>query len=58
MTIAVYPGTFDPMTHGHADIVCRASRIFGRVIVGVAESRGKRPLLTVYQKLLQHKEFS
>ena len=51
MTIAVYPGTFDPMTHGHADIVCRASRIFGRVIVGVAESRGKRPLLTLAERV-------
>lgn len=51
MTIAVYPGTFDPMTHGHADIVRRASRIFSRVIVGVAASRGKRPLLTLEERV-------
>ena len=39
MTTAVYPGTFDPMTNGHVDLVRRASRIFDHVVVGVAESR-------------------
>lgn len=47
MTTAVYPGTFDPMTNGHVDLVRRASRIFDHVGVGVAESRKKRPMLSL-----------
>lgn len=47
MTTAVYPGTFDPMTNGHVDLVKRASRIFDYVVVGVAESRKKRPMLSL-----------
>ncbi|MBM3140423.1 MAG: pantetheine-phosphate adenylyltransferase [Chloroflexi bacterium] len=39
MSVAMYPGRFDPVTNGHLDIVTRASRVFERVIVGVAESR-------------------
>lgn len=39
MTIAMYPGRFDPVTIGHVDIVTRASKIFDRVIIAVAESR-------------------
>jgi len=42
---AVYPGTFDPITNGHVDIVDRASRLFDRLIVGVAASPGKGPAL-------------
>ena len=56
MTIAVYPGTFDPMTNGHADIVRRAARIFDRVVVGVAESRGKHPLLMLEERVRLAKE--
>ena len=41
MAIAIYPGTFDPMTRGHEDIVRRAAGIFGRVVVGVSDSRAK-----------------
>lgn len=47
MTTAVYPGTFDPMTNGHVDLVRRASRIFDHVVVGVAASRKKRPMLSL-----------
>jgi pantetheine-phosphate adenylyltransferase len=43
--IAVYPGTFDPITNGHIDLVDRAAPLFERMIVGVAESPGKRPAL-------------
>ena len=41
--IAVYPGTFDPITNGHADLIQRASKLFGRVIVAIAESSAKSP---------------
>ncbi|MGO3344359.1 MAG: pantetheine-phosphate adenylyltransferase [Marinomonas sp.] len=45
-TIAVYPGTFDPVTNGHADLVERASKLFKQVIVAVAASPKKRPVLS------------
>ena len=44
MTVAVYPGTFDPLTRGPEDLVRRAAGLFDRLIVGVADSRGKNPL--------------
>ena len=43
--IAVYPGTFDPITTGHIDLVDRAAQLFDRLIIGVAESPAKRPAL-------------
>jgi len=43
--IAVYPGTFDPITNGHIDLVDRAAQLFDRLIIGVAESPAKRPAL-------------
>jgi len=43
--IAVYPGTFDPITNGHVDLVDRAAPLFERMIVGVAQSPGKGPAL-------------
>jgi pantetheine-phosphate adenylyltransferase len=43
-TVALYPGTFDPVTNGHIDIIARASRLFDQVIVAVARSRKKQPL--------------
>ena len=42
---AVYPGTFDPITNGHTDLVSRAARVFSKVIVAIAESPHKTPLL-------------
>lgn len=45
--IAVYPGTFDPITNGHVDLVDRAAPLFERLIVGVAESPGKSPALSL-----------
>jgi pantetheine-phosphate adenylyltransferase len=45
--IAVYPGTFDPITNSHLDLVERAAPLFERLIVGVAESPSKRPALRV-----------
>lgn len=50
-TIAVYPGTFDPLTRGHEDLVRRASKIFNKVIVGVAESRNKAPFFSLSERL-------
>ena len=51
MARAVYPGTFDPMTRGHLDLVERAARLFDTVVVGVAASRGKNPLFSPEERL-------
>ncbi len=48
---AIYPGTFDPITNGHVDIICRASRLFDRLIVAVAHNPGKGPLFTVEERV-------
>jgi len=42
---AIYPGTFDPITNGHLDLVQRAARLFDKVIVAVAENAGKQPVI-------------
>lgn len=47
MSLAVCPGSFDPFTLGHLDVVTRASRLFDEVVVGVAHNSAKRPLLDV-----------
>ena len=49
--VAVYPGTFDPITHGHTDLVTRAARVFEHVIVAIAESPHKTPFLTLKQRI-------
>ena len=46
MRIAIYPGSFDPLTNGHLDVVQRAAKLFDRVIVAVAQNEGKNPLFT------------
>lgn len=51
MTVAVYPGTFDPFTRGHEDLVRRASSIFGELIIGVADSRNKHPFFTLEERI-------
>jgi len=48
---AVYPGTFDPITNGHIDLIDRAAPLFERVIIGVAESPGKGPALPLAQRV-------
>ncbi len=48
---AVYPGTFDPVTYGHIDLIKRALRIFDEVIVAVAHNPGKAPLFTVEERV-------
>jgi len=49
--VAVYPGTFDPVTRGHEDLVRRAARLFERVVVGIAESRSKRPFFSLEERV-------
>jgi len=56
MIKAVYPGTFDPLTRGHEDIVRRAAALFGEVVVGVADSRGKRPFFTMDERVAMARE--
>lgn len=51
MITAVYPGTFDPLTRGHEDLVRRASSLFDRVVVGIAHSRAKKPFFTVQERV-------
>ena len=50
MRTAIYPGSFDPFTNGHLDVVQRAARLFDRVIVAVARSDSKHPLFTAAQR--------
>jgi pantetheine-phosphate adenylyltransferase len=49
--VAVYPGTFDPVTNGHSDVVQRASRLFDRVIVAIAANPSKTPLFNLDQRV-------
>ena len=49
--VAVYPGTFDPITNGHIDLVARAAPLFDRLVVGIAESPGKGPALPLAQRV-------
>ncbi|RDH82950.1 MAG: pantetheine-phosphate adenylyltransferase [endosymbiont of Galathealinum brachiosum] len=49
--IAVYPGTFDPITNGHSDLVARASGLFDKVIVAIAASPSKAPLLDLEHRI-------
>lgn len=50
MSTIIYPGTFDPITHGHTDLVERASRLFDRVIVSIAQSEKKKPLFSLEER--------
>ncbi len=52
----VYPGTFDPITRGHEDLVRRASTLFDEMIVAVADSRGKQPFFDVNERVAMAKE--
>ncbi len=53
---AIYPGTFDPVTDGHIDIISRASKLFHKVIVAVAVNQGKTPLFSIDERVLMAKE--
>ena len=49
--VGVYPGTFDPVTNGHMDIIARAAKMLHRLVVGVAENAGKGPLFPVEERV-------
>ncbi len=51
MTVAVYPGSFDPITNGHVDVIKRAVAVFDRLIVGVLANPRKTPLLSVDERI-------
>ena len=53
--VAVYPGTFDPVTNGHSDLVQRASKLFDRVIVAIAANPSKAPLFNLDQRVAMAK---
>ena len=51
MRTAIYPGSFDPLTNGHLDVVQRAAKLFDRVIVAVAKNESKTPLFTLNERV-------
>jgi pantetheine-phosphate adenylyltransferase len=51
MKTIVYPGTFDPITNGHIDLIERASKLFDKIVVGIASSQRKGPLFTVDERI-------
>lgn len=51
MSIAVYPGSFDPVTRGHLDVIQRASQMFDKVVVGVLNNSAKSPLFSVSERV-------
>lgn len=51
MRTVIYPGSFDPITNGHLDVVGRAAKLFDQVVIAVALSPGKRPLFTLNERL-------
>jgi len=55
---AVYPGTFDPMTLGHADLMARASRLFGRLILAVAAGHHKKTMFSLDERLAMAQELA
>ena len=56
MTTAVYPGTFDPMTKGHLDIICRASKLYDKLIIGVLHNSEKTPLFLFRNVLIYYRK--
>jgi pantetheine-phosphate adenylyltransferase len=51
MRTAIYPGSFDPLTNGHLDVIQRATKLFDRVVVAVAKSESKNPLFTLEERV-------
>ena len=51
LRIGLYPGTFDPVTNGHLDVIARAARLFDKLVVGVAVNTGKGPLFSLEERV-------
>jgi pantetheine-phosphate adenylyltransferase len=51
MRTVIYPGSFDPLTNGHLDVLQRATKLFDRVVIAIASSDGKHPLFTLQERL-------
>ena len=51
LRVGIYPGTFDPITNGHSDIICRAAKLVDRLIIGVARNDGKGPLFATDERV-------
>src|SRR5437870_8331764 len=51
MRVGVYPGTFDPITNGHTDIILRATRLVDKLVVGVARNAGKGPIFSTEERV-------
>ena len=58
MTTAVYPGSFDPVTNGHLDIICRASKMFDRLIIAVLNNNAKTPLFSTEERVTMLREIT
>lgn len=56
ITKAIYPGTFDPITNGHLDLVTRASEMFSHVILAIADSSSKKPMFTLAERVILAKQ--
>jgi pantetheine-phosphate adenylyltransferase len=50
-SVAIYPGSFDPITNGHLDLIERGSRLFGRLVVSVLRNEGKKPLFPLEERI-------
>jgi pantetheine-phosphate adenylyltransferase len=53
---AIYPGTFDPITNGHVDIIQRAAEMFDEIVVAVAENKAKKPMFTIEERVAMTKK--
>ncbi|SFI60314.1 Phosphopantetheine adenylyltransferase [Celeribacter neptunius] len=58
MRIGLYPGTFDPVTHGHGDIIRRACALVDRLVIGVAINRDKGPMFTLEERVEMLKDYT
>ena len=56
MIKAVYPGTFDPLTRGHEDLVRRAATLFDKVVLAIADSKAKKPYFTLEERIAMARE--
>ena len=56
MIKAVYPGTFDPLTRGHEDLVRRAAKLFDKLVLAIADSKAKRPYFTLEERIAMARE--